>query len=482
MPSTHRFQSRLFQTLQTKFYQAQDAVQLRWRQLKVDALWTAQVGLTPLYGLLQVGRWCGKGLKQATGKVRSLSLGLAPEIEADQPIHNILAALEVAAFEVQNLPVPESQSASWQITIQPAVAPGRSLAVACGNLWQKVRAWWGQSSAIAQSTPESVTLAATSKRSLQRVVIQGVASSLQKRRLVLITTENQVLDVLTAEQQQILHQRIIFEIAVALSQKGRHTARRLRASSLLCSQPSPEALLKSTWRQIQQPARAVQAVVQSIRSIRRLSLPAVLSGLLKPASRLSESLSWARGQEWVQEWVQEWGPQWAQSRLQPIAPRLKALRGAIVVGLSAIALAPFTLALPAKAAASPAIPIPRPMPLAVSDWLADPARTRKQWLKGSDLFKPAKPTQGKIRLAPDKTPAILASKPFDQAIADWAYGSTQVSTTGAVPIDVKAAFMGYHYHPLELLLLWLDRIMVWVETQILWLYQRSVSALRSFLA
>jgi hypothetical protein len=33
--------------------------------------------------------------------------------------------------------------------------------------------------------------------------------------------------------------------------------------------------------------------------------------------------------------------------------------------------------------------------------------------------------------------------------------------------------MGYHLHPLERLLVVLDQIMVWLETQVLWLWQQG---------
>jgi hypothetical protein len=90
------------------------------------------------------------------------------------------------------------------------------------------------------------------------------------------------------------------------------------------------------------------------------------------------------------------------------------------------------------------------------------------------LFGQSKPIQGKIRLVPDKAPAALSSEPFQAAIADWAYRFSQTApSTGSPPIDVDAAFMGYHLHPLERLLVVLDHIMVWLETQILWLWQQG---------
>jgi hypothetical protein len=127
---------------------------------------------------------------------------------------------------------------------------------------------------------------------------------------------------------------------------------------------------------------------------------------------------------------------------------------------------------------APALPQPLPAPLSVA-WIADPVRTRKQWLKSADLFGRPKPTQGKIRLVPEKAPAAHPSESFQTAIADWAYQFSQtIPSSGSPPIDIKAVFMGYRLHPLERLLLVLDQMMAWLEIQILWLWRQGAAILR----
>ena len=161
-----------------------------------------------------------------------------------------------------------------------------------------------------------------------------------------------------------------------------------------------------------------------------------------------------------------------------IALRLKSVRSALIVAISAIALAPFTLALPARAAMAPALPQPLPFAPFAAEWILDPARTRKQWLKGRDLYGQSQRIQGKIRLVPEKAPSALSSATFQTAIADWANRfSKTVPSSGSPPIDVDAAFMGYHLHPLERLLVVLDQIMVWLETQISWLWRQGKSVI-----
>jgi hypothetical protein len=470
MPSTHRFQSRLFQTLQSKFYQLQDTVQLRWRQLKVATVWGAQLSLYPLQVAFQATRWSGRVFKQQVAKgAQSLSvaLGLREAVVIDQPIRNVLAALDIQTLPVLNQAAQDLKSSALsaqeerrQVFLWPANTQKLSFVEKCGKLWQRWRGRSQKNSAIAPlASPLQGDLVQTPSAKLspvtiaQTVSIQGVASSLVHRQLVLVASGNQILDILTAEQQQQLHQRIIFEIAVALNMH-----RRLGASSpSLPSQIAPLALLKAVWKQIQQSGRSV-------------FLPPSAARMLGSETSASPYLT---EQTAIEQFAMK---QFAmkQFAMNQLAPRLKSLRGAIVAAIGAVALAPFTLALPAMATMAPVLPQPRPaFPFAL-EWIADPVRTRKQWLKGAALSRQSQPIQGKIRLVPEKAPAALSSEPFQAAITDWAYRFSQtVPSSGRPPIDVDAAFMGYELHPLQRLLLVLDRIMVWLEAQLLWLWQRG---------
>ncbi len=472
MPSSHRFQSRLFQTLQAKFYQLQDTVQLHWRQLKVAAVWSAQLSLYPLQAVFQAGRWSGRMLKQQLAKqMRSLSvtLGLGESAAVDQPIQNVLAAFDIQTLSVLTSTEQDPQASvlstemllsdvkQYQLSIQPVATQKLSFVEKCGRLWQK---WRGATQRSSATVPASSTLNIALAQmpgaepspiaGSQTVTIQGVASSLCHRHLVLVTSGNQILDILTVEQQRQLHQRIIFEIAVAL-----RLHRRLGASASSLPQTSPLALLKGAWKQMQQSARSV---------------------FLPPSTAVACLLGLGTGSEVYSEPHLETAasPSW----IAQIASQLKSLRGSIIVALSAVALAPFTLALPARAAMAPTLPQPLPSAPFAAEWMIDPARTRRQWLRGTDLFGQSKPIQGKIRLVPEKAPAVLAAVPFQTAVADWAdRWSQSIPSSGCPPIDVNADFVGYHLHPLQRLLIVLDQMMVWLETQILWLWRQGKSVI-----
>jgi hypothetical protein len=493
MPSTHRFQSRLFQTLQAKFYQLQDRVQLQWRQLKVATDWGAQFSLHSFQVALQASRRSRRSLQQRVARgMRSLSvgLGLAASTPIDQPIQNVLAALNIQALpapnclekDAQTLVLP-TETTQWQLSIQPVATQKLSLVEKCGQLWQK---WRGatQRMETAYSPSSGSDLARTPGAKLAPIVIQGVASSLAHQRLVLVASGNRVLDILTAEQQQQLRQRIIFEIAVALSMQRRLGTSLPSLPSQTLSQITPLAFLKGAWRQIFQSARstllspAVRLLLPGSRNF--ASLSSIRIGLTQkrsPNSLKNEAfgvlpfLRGARGDQGLQLQIRESYRNLSKSNL---SSHLNALRGTIFGAISAIALAPFTLALPASATTAPALPQPLPSAPVSVEWIADPVRTRKQWLKSLALFGQSKPIQGKIRLVPEKAPAAISSEQFHGAIADWAYRFSQtVPSSGSPPIDVDAAFMGYHLHPLQRLLLVFDQIMVWLEAWILWLWQRG---------
>jgi hypothetical protein len=99
MPSTQRFQSRLFQSLQSKLYQLQDDIQLRWRKLKVTAVWNAQLTLYPLQAAFRAGRWFRQVLQSIETQVSTLGIGAGGKaVQTDRPIQNVLAALNAQSF------------------------------------------------------------------------------------------------------------------------------------------------------------------------------------------------------------------------------------------------------------------------------------------------------------------------------------------------------------------------------------------------
>ena len=461
MPSTRRFQSHLFQTLQSGLHQLQDRLQLHWRQLKVSASWNAQLAFYPLQASVQAGRWVAQAVQQAVAEVRSLA---APSrshrsdqtgelIQADQPIRNVLSALHsyavltssALAIQTQAIAPALLSSATEQANNAIAIAPATPT---LKQRWTtRLQRWRGNSLRVG-GTIDSNSM------ELPAVQIQGLASSLEHRRLVLTTVQNESLDCLSDEQQLWLQERIWIEIsAVSVRQIAYPNRFTLRFTTLAL--PS----LKSGWLRLQQSWRAALAL-----------RPASAEPLLSPRrvqTRLPSRTESSRTE-----------PDMLFNTLPRLMPGLQSFWQSLTLAISTVALVPFSSALPASAETAPRVPSPpSPLPPQV-EWI-DPIQNRRHWLRNLDLFRQAQPIQGKIRLAPEKAPHAALSKPFSRAVADWSYRFAQTAPSSGRPaIDINAAFMGYHYHPLERLLLILDQVMAWLEALVFALWRRGQDVLQ----
>ena len=140
------YKSRFFNFINRQVIRFQDQVGKTIRYLKVATKWGVQILLYPIYLVVQTGRMVGHKLKPGT----RLESDQQP---TDQPIERVLKA------------VP---------------------------LWS-----------LLDNIPQNRGI----------VKIQGVANLLKTGALVLVSTDNQILDILNIEQQETLHKRIIREIA-----------------------------------------------------------------------------------------------------------------------------------------------------------------------------------------------------------------------------------------------------------------------------
>ncbi|NJP11824.1 MAG: hypothetical protein HC866_22075 [Leptolyngbyaceae cyanobacterium RU_5_1] len=169
-----------FDPYQSRFVRSIVSQTRRWfergkataRHVKVAANWSAQILLYPIYALFQTTRLAGQQIGRAV-QTDLPKLGFEPSdryeiplqpastvLTADTPIQHILQTVQCFSLPIR---VP--------VFVEPA---NRS--------------------------------------------IRAIASALDTRSLVLVTNHNQILDILTLEQQQLLHQRIVWDVATY----GRH--------------------------------------------------------------------------------------------------------------------------------------------------------------------------------------------------------------------------------------------------------------------
>jgi hypothetical protein len=193
MSSDQRYQSQLFNVILRQSRELTDQWQRNARQAKVAAFWSLQMAIYPVYLLFQVTRLSEQVLRQAdTQGQRLLKAALDPEQSplqgdhADIPICRVLEAIQISA----------ASAGADAFVVDIATAPAQRL-----NLLQRYQRW--------------------SKRFSQRrtakgqanEMFQGLATDLKGRHLILVTPDNQPLDVLAPAQQKQLLQLMIWEVA-----------------------------------------------------------------------------------------------------------------------------------------------------------------------------------------------------------------------------------------------------------------------------
>lgn len=192
--------------------QLQDRAGQTWRQVKLLAVWGVQIMLYPIYAAFQATRLVGKQLKQAVQAMPRLgaakpsesaspSASSAPaefQPAVDRPIQRVLDAVQALELLLPSAELP-------QLAASPAEVPG---ATPQTIVWVP-----GTSLAAADSEQSDLAVAAAGGLAPARVLVQGVASLLDTRSLVLVTVQNQILDILTREQQDQLQRRLVWEMA-----------------------------------------------------------------------------------------------------------------------------------------------------------------------------------------------------------------------------------------------------------------------------
>lgn len=196
------YQSKVFNFLSRQSLRLRDQSAQTWRKAKVAAVWGVQILLYPVYLGFQSSRLVGKQLKQTTRQTLPRLQAVKQRLQgqqsppSDQPIQKTLKAIAALTQEIP----------------QPAADDSERLALYLQQYPEVQVAHHNDSVAVVTKVVGSIAANETAP-DLVAVRVQGVASLLETGSLVLVTTRNQILDVLTAEQQAQLHRRIVWEIA-----------------------------------------------------------------------------------------------------------------------------------------------------------------------------------------------------------------------------------------------------------------------------
>jgi hypothetical protein len=516
MTAERRYQSRLFNLILQQSRELTEQWQRNLRQAKVTTLWGMQLGLYPIYLLFQVSRFTQQALRQGDVQGQRLLRAVAnPDQDSltravDDPIRKVLEAIQIehlettAASDQQDPEVSASTTAAapdFVIQIAGLSQQRPSLRVRY-ETW--VQRWANRNPLHTQATR---WLGITSEPDLP---IQGLACDLQTNILLLVTPDNDTLDVLTHSQQRELHKLMVWELAhyhrqQRLSRDLKHLAkanlRQLPLPQARSQMLPPIQVFQRTmaWMQAGPMATKVNLFQEA------LALPGDLAGDTYPVSlvlpqglattlnQLSpkltqeaiemldgaiaawETTSWQIlgptatdiSEYVVQHWHQQQAqlqpslsilnqnPPWAN---QPPAHPLRAaatwfpstLRSAMAALLGGFQPSPT----PRPTVPPPPKPVPS-QPLTWMDRHGTEARTA--------------PTH------PSALSPLTSSAPSPSSLPQPTY-----TDDGTLEIEVDAVMVGYEQHPLERILTWLDRITSWLETVWDKLQQRLWPSLRSY--
>ncbi|MBD2450201.1 hypothetical protein H6G76_24175 [Nostoc sp. FACHB-152] len=196
--SSGRYQSRLFNYVHQQSRRLTQRWEQTFRQVQVATKWGVEALVYPVYLILQSAESKVKTLytkePEPRLKLQPNDTNCPPETipTTDTPIQRVLEA-------VQNLPSEEISTPVKKSTLLTSVGK-----------WLRIPFQHSPTNDL--SLPQSLTISDNSLLGYLPAV-RGIATSLGDRNLVLVSSDNQILDVLTPQQQAKLRDRIISEVA-----------------------------------------------------------------------------------------------------------------------------------------------------------------------------------------------------------------------------------------------------------------------------
>ncbi len=208
--SSGRYQSRLFNFVHQQSRRVTQQWEHTFRHLQVATKWGVEALLYPVYLLFQSSESSGKTLHtkepQTRLKLQPNDTDFQPETlpNADTPIQNVLEAVNYLSSDE---PASTRTKTSEHFNLLASLGVFRLKFVNHGsNLTQSSNIPENQAGSLKPSQLENDL-----KQHLP--IVRGIATNLINRNLVLVTADNEILDILTPQQQTKLEDRIINEVA-----------------------------------------------------------------------------------------------------------------------------------------------------------------------------------------------------------------------------------------------------------------------------
>ncbi|QMS90875.1 hypothetical protein HUN01_26055 [Nostoc edaphicum CCNP1411] len=208
--SSGRYQSRLFNFVHQQSRRVTQQWEHTFRHLQVATKWGVEALLYPVYLLFQSSESSGKTLHtkepQTRLKLQPNDTDFQPETlpNADTPIQNVLEAVNYLSSD-EPFSTPTKTSEHFNLLASLGVFRLKFI-----NHGSNIT----QSSNIPENQAGSLNPSHLENDLQQHLpIVRGIATNLMNRNLVLVTADNEILDILTPQQQTKLEDRIINEVA-----------------------------------------------------------------------------------------------------------------------------------------------------------------------------------------------------------------------------------------------------------------------------
>ena len=203
------YQSRVFTFVSRSTDRLKDSCAKGLRHLKVAVVWSGQILLSPLHWLAQAT----KIFQPQLPPPRQQPI-LSQQPASDINIEQALELVKVAGYPIeitQNGTSTLVELSEIEIT-QPKSSLTVDRSVTAPTLSQPT------TGIVAVEVPHEITYTRSRQVTAPKQTIRGISSLLSDRQLVLVTNENEILDILTLAQQQEIRRRIGLDIALAWHQ------------------------------------------------------------------------------------------------------------------------------------------------------------------------------------------------------------------------------------------------------------------------
>ena len=195
------YKSRVLNFINRQYLRLGDRAQTGLRKLQTATVWGIQIIAYPIYLLVQTSTQLGKELKSKTVKLLSPADEEKTSSVGSQPTTVVLSSIRpwLKNTHYQLFPLPQSPRSFWERL----------------QFWRKPSPDEETQPKFKSPSPPQKTgflskipvFSATSGIE-ENYLIQGVATYLETGELVLVTTENQVIDLLSEAQQAQLKERM----------------------------------------------------------------------------------------------------------------------------------------------------------------------------------------------------------------------------------------------------------------------------------